>query len=239
MEPDAEERCEKYVTEALLVVPTSAEALQTLASVRISQQRGDDAVAALQRSFGLWRDLELGADGIPTYASRINLSKLLIETEQYETALEVLERLQLEDDQLPDLWYLGGWCLFLLGEVEEEGSRERVELWETAREWLGNCEMVGLVSLSAGGCADGGSCMWRLIGRMRGLRNMRRSCWRGLMRCYRRVWRTRRRTRRRMRSGRMMRMMRWWSNGFDDGLGKVYVDIVSFALVFFNGMGLS
>lgn len=139
MEPDAEERCEKYVTEALLVVPTSAEALQTLASVRISQQRGEDAIAALKRSFAVWKDSE---DSVPTFASRINLSKLLIETGEYETALEVLERLQLEDDQLPDLWYLGGWCLYLLGEQEKEG-KERVELWEGAREWLGNCETVG------------------------------------------------------------------------------------------------
>lgn len=142
MESDAEQRCEKYVTEALLVVPTSVEALQTLASVRVSQQRVDDAVAALQRSFSLWKDLDVGSAEVPTYASRINLSKLLIETSQHETALEVLERLQLEDDQLPDLWYLGGWCLFLLGEQESEGSVERMELWETCREWLRNCETV-------------------------------------------------------------------------------------------------
>lgn len=142
METDAEQRCEKLVTEALLVVPTSAEALQTLASVRVSQQRVEDAVAALQRSFSLWKDLDVSSGEIPTYASRINLSKLLIETEQHETALEVLERLQLEDDQLPDLWYLGGWCLFLLGEQEPEGSHERAELWTTSREWLENCETV-------------------------------------------------------------------------------------------------
>lgn len=142
METDAEQRCEKLVTEALLVVPTSAEALQTLASVRVSQQRVEDAVAALQRSFSLWKDLDVSSEEIPTYASRINLSKLLIETEQHETALEVLERLQLEDDQLPDLWYLGGWCLFLLGEQEPEGGHGRAELWATSREWLENCETV-------------------------------------------------------------------------------------------------
>lgn len=59
-EHDAEERCERYVTEALLVVPASPEALQTLASVRVSQQRYGDAVAALQRSYLLWKDLDAG-----------------------------------------------------------------------------------------------------------------------------------------------------------------------------------
>ncbi|KAH0603805.1 uncharacterized protein H6S33_007464 [Morchella sextelata] len=141
-EPDAESRCEAYVTEALLVSPHSAEALQTLASIRISQQRPADAVTALQRSLALWRELPADAAGVPSYAARINLAKLLIETRQYDAALEVLERLQLEDDQLPDLWYLGGWCLFLYGEQEEAGSEERRELWGSAREWLGNCGLV-------------------------------------------------------------------------------------------------
>lgn len=61
MEPDAENNCERFVTEALLAVPGSAEALQTLASVRISQTRMDDAKAALERSVGLWKDLEPGS----------------------------------------------------------------------------------------------------------------------------------------------------------------------------------
>lgn len=148
MEPDAEARCESYVTEALLLAPSSPEALQTLASIRISQQRPADAVAALQRSFNAWKHLTAGTgsdnETIPTYASRINLAKLLIETAQHETALDVLERLQAEDDQLPDLWYLGGWCLFLLGQQEEEqGGGGRAELWAAGREWLRGCEAVG------------------------------------------------------------------------------------------------
>jgi tetratricopeptide (TPR) repeat protein len=139
MEPDAESRCEAYVTEALLAMPESCEALQTLASVRISQQRPEDAVAALQRATA-----ELGkADKeLPSYAVRIGLARLLIETAQYESAIEVLERLQAEDDELPDLWYLGGWTLFLLGE-RERGSKEGwMELWEAAREWLRSCQQV-------------------------------------------------------------------------------------------------
>ncbi|KAG0134162.1 hypothetical protein HOY82DRAFT_638496 [Tuber indicum] len=145
MSPDAEPRCERYVTEALLAVPESAVALQTLASVRISQQRVGDAVAALRRAFDGWRGLPPAHEDVPPYADRVNLSKLLIETGEYEVALEVLERLRDEDDQLPDLWYLGGWCLFLLGEVEKEregGGGEWEESWGTAREWLENCLLL-------------------------------------------------------------------------------------------------
>jgi len=145
MSPDAESLCERYVTEALLALPESAIALQTLASMRISQQRVEDAVAALKRAFDGWKGLPPAHEDVPPYADRVNLSKLLIETEEYEVALEVLERLKEEDDQLPDLWYLGGWCLFLLGEGEKEkkgGEGEWEESWEAAREWLENCLLV-------------------------------------------------------------------------------------------------
>jgi tetratricopeptide (TPR) repeat protein len=147
MAADAEQRCEKYVTEALLAAPESSEALQTLASVRISQQRTEDAAAALERAFAVWRDLDIESPEVPSYADRVQLARLLIETEQYETAIDVLERLQAEDDQLPDLWYLGGWTLFLLGEREREkggsgGSERWMEFWETGREWLKQCKQV-------------------------------------------------------------------------------------------------
>ena len=108
------------MTEALLARPDDAEALATLASVRISQQRTEDAVAALERAFAAWKDLPDESAAVPSYATRITLARLLIETERFETAIEVLERLQGEDDQLPDLWYLGGWTMFLLGEGERK-----------------------------------------------------------------------------------------------------------------------
>lgn len=63
-------------------------------------------------------------------------------------ALEVLERLILEDDQSVEAWYLGGWCLYLLAEKceapkdpEEKESDEAPEAKRHAslvasREWL-------------------------------------------------------------------------------------------------------
>jgi predicted Zn-dependent protease len=113
--------------------------------------------SSLSRVLLLTRN-DIASNQIPPYATRINLSKLLIETSQYETAIEVLERLQAEDDQLPDLWYLGGWSLFLLGERARErepqgnsgegnGDEEEEawpDIWEAAREWLTNCLTVCL-----------------------------------------------------------------------------------------------
>lgn len=60
-------------------------------------------------------------------------------------ALEVLERLILEDDQSVEAWYLGGWCLYLLAEkqqapkdiAEDEAAESpRHASLIASREWL-------------------------------------------------------------------------------------------------------
>lgn len=151
MEEDAEQRCEAYISEAMMVGPDNAEVLQTLASVRISQERVEDAKAALERSMSLWRDLEPMTMGWPSYANRIALVRLLVEVEEFEAAIGVLEQLQDEDDQVVDVWYLGGWCLYLYGKNEKESGREEIDddgnllwknLWDEARDWLLSCQQV-------------------------------------------------------------------------------------------------
>ncbi|KAL1958616.1 hypothetical protein VTO42DRAFT_4213 [Malbranchea cinnamomea] len=124
-EEDAESRCEALVTEALMVAPDSPECLQTLASVRISQLRHDDARAALSRSMELWKDLPPEHPKVPAFASRISLARLLMEVQMEAEALGVLERMILEDDHSVETWYLGGWCQYLLGrKAQESPSRD-------------------------------------------------------------------------------------------------------------------
>ena len=156
-EEDAEARCENLVTEALLVAPNTPEPFQTLASVRISQVRLQEAKAALSRSMELWRELPPEDPGVPDFPTRISLARLLMEAEMEEQALEVLERLVEEDDSSVEAWYLGGWCLFLMcekrnGEGLEEGQTvgdkddDRKALRASSREWLQNslklCEIL-------------------------------------------------------------------------------------------------
>ncbi|GES61608.1 TPR domain protein [Aspergillus terreus] len=146
-EEDAESRCESLITEALLVNPSAPEVLQTLASIRISQLRTDEARSALTKSLELWKDLPPEDPIVPDFATKISLSRLLMEVGMELEALEVLERLILEDDQSVEAWYLGGWCLQLLAEkqqapkdVEEETdvspeARRHASL-VASREWL-------------------------------------------------------------------------------------------------------
>lgn len=148
-EADAEARCENLLTEAMTVEDEpSPEVLQTLASVRLSQDRKADAQAALTRSIDGWKDLEPEDPGVPDFPTRISLTRLLMEAEMEEQAMTVLNRLILEDDQSVEAWYLGGWCQHLQAErlkgttsTETEGpDSERAELIEDmmkgSRHWL-------------------------------------------------------------------------------------------------------
>lgn len=119
-EDDAEARCENLITQALTVEEeTSPEILQTLASVRLSQERKEDAQSALKRSIATWSALDPEDPAVPDFATRISLSRLLMEAEMESEAMDVLERLVLEDDQSVEAQYLGGWCQKLIADKRE------------------------------------------------------------------------------------------------------------------------
>ncbi|PSK55424.1 hypothetical protein B9Z65_2813 [Elsinoe australis] len=151
-EENAEQRCEALITEALLFAPENPGVLQTLASVRLSQVRVEEARSALGRSMAVWRDLEPDDEMVPDFSTRISLARLLMEAEMEDEAMVVLERLALEDDQSVEACYLGGWCLHLMaekkqgslpngGETGVNGSNldeESRSLLQASRKWLTN-----------------------------------------------------------------------------------------------------
>ncbi|WYZ42955.1 hypothetical protein EsH8_VI_000654 [Colletotrichum jinshuiense] len=144
-EADAEQRCEALITEAGLVAPDSAETWQTVANVRISQEKTDEAKAALARSLELWVSLPPLDPNVPDFPTRISLVRLLLEVEMEKEAIEVLERLVGDDDQSVEAWYLGGWALFIDGEkAKAKGEKSEDEedwktTWDTSRRWLMRC----------------------------------------------------------------------------------------------------
>ena len=148
-EDDAEQRCERLIAEAMIVAPKSAETLQTLANIRLSQGKLQEANTALRDSMDLWRDASADSDAVPDFPTRISLARLLMEAQLEEDALEVVERLIREDDQSIEAWYLGGWCMYLLGEKvssnegmnghahDGDASREKqTAALHSSREWL-------------------------------------------------------------------------------------------------------
>ena len=148
-EPDAESRCEALITEAILIAPGAPETWQTVANVRISQERAAEAQTALKRSLDLWQNLPPEHPGVPEFPTRIGLVRLLLETELEDDALKVLERLVTDDDTSVEAWYLGGWCLYIIGEKARSkaptsnGAGAEPEdwksTWKTSRQWLMQC----------------------------------------------------------------------------------------------------
>ncbi|KAG0174083.1 hypothetical protein DFQ28_009744 [Apophysomyces sp. BC1034] len=135
-EPEAEQKCEAYLQQAQQVDPQNVEVYQLLASVRLSQARNEEAAAVLENSMELWINKEVGDPIIPIYDSRLALVKLLLELGLFQKAFMVLERLQKENDQVVDLWYLYGWTYYCLGEEESLPDEERQGHWEDARDCL-------------------------------------------------------------------------------------------------------
>lgn len=143
MNDGAEQQCEKYVTNALLADGDSPEALQTLASMRLSQSRIEDAKRTLTNSMSVWKGQIPGSSNFPSYTSRLSLVRLLLECEMMDEALEVLHQLEQEDDQVVDLWFLLGWTYFLQGERFGNSQKEKHrESWEDARDCLHKCEVL-------------------------------------------------------------------------------------------------
>ncbi|EIW57553.1 uncharacterized protein TRAVEDRAFT_169445 [Trametes versicolor FP-101664 SS1] len=146
-DPAAEKTCEDLLNLALQTDPGNTEALQAFASVRMSQQRPDDAKAYLEQAWSQWKDLDLDDSRLPPIPSRLALVKLFLELALYTAALLVLQGIMAADDQEVEAWYLEGWCFFLMAEQAQENGGKLDELgWEElardARDCLETCQML-------------------------------------------------------------------------------------------------
>lgn len=150
-EEDAEARCEALITEATMLAPELPDAWQTVANVRVSQSRREDAVAALERSLALWSDLDPMDPRVPDFPSRVALTRLLMECELEQRATKVCERLVLEDDESVEAYYLGGFAHYTLGEKLKSDPETRdgdnkpdawKRHWARARQWLSQCLLL-------------------------------------------------------------------------------------------------
>ncbi|GAA5913189.1 hypothetical protein JCM8208_001696 [Rhodotorula glutinis] len=143
-EPEAEQNCETFLAQAAEMDPTDPEVYQTLASVRLSQQREEDAKTALTQGWELWRNSEPESPIFPPAASRLTCAKLFLELGVHVSALEVLHQLEGEDDENPEVWYLSGWAWWLLGESRGDKStvgedeESQAECWSEAKLCLQN-----------------------------------------------------------------------------------------------------
>lgn len=102
---DAEEQCETNVNDANFYCDDSVEVHQVRGSLRLSQRRNDEALEALRRAVELTHSL--GEEYQPTYESKIELGRLLMQVCPVEAFRFLLEVLQMNDAN-PYVWFLLG-----------------------------------------------------------------------------------------------------------------------------------
>ncbi|KAJ7170707.1 hypothetical protein C8R43DRAFT_980582 [Mycena crocata] len=146
-DPSAEKTCEDLLAFALQTDPGNAEALQALASVRMSQERPEEAKQCLEQAWTVWKDLDLDDPKLPPIPTRLALVKLFLELALFTPALLVLHGVMASDDQEVEAWYLEGWCFFLMSEkAQEQGGKLDELTWQElatdARDCLATCEVL-------------------------------------------------------------------------------------------------
>ncbi|XP_037532907.1 probable assembly chaperone of rpl4 isoform X2 [Nematolebias whitei] len=165
MEEGAADKCREFIERALHYHHDNPEALQLMASYLFSTEKIQEGKEYLLKSVGTWLPAqkqsaasssteEDAQNEVPPYESRITAAKLLIESEEYETAVDVLEGLLEEDDEVVQVWYLSGWVCYLQWEkakeqqeregrgVTEEEQEEWKALQEAARSYLTNSKKL-------------------------------------------------------------------------------------------------
>ncbi|KAK9454544.1 hypothetical protein V1511DRAFT_460666 [Dipodascopsis uninucleata] len=123
MEPEAESSCEALIAESLMVDADHQDSYSTLASIRISQQRLDDAREAIQRSWELYCAMSYatdenqisdddGFDEVAQIMTLKTLARLSIETEMYDIAEKASLRMTDLDEDVIEAWYLLGLAYY-------------------------------------------------------------------------------------------------------------------------------
>eukprot|EP01126_Amoeba_proteus_P050030 TRINITY_DN5877_c0_g1_i3.p1 TRINITY_DN5877_c0_g1~~TRINITY_DN5877_c0_g1_i3.p1 ORF type:complete len:227 (+),score=44.30 TRINITY_DN5877_c0_g1_i3:831-1511(+) len=117
-DPNAERECGNALEAALKIDSMSIEALQTMASYKISQQFPEQAKDFLLQSYQGWKYIHDPAE-LPEFEFRVQTAKLFMELDDFHQASTILESLLNEDDEIAELWYLLG---FSLTNLEPENS---------------------------------------------------------------------------------------------------------------------
>ena len=127
MEEDAADHCKQFLDKSLEYDPKNPESLQLLASYWLSKEEFDMARKSILDSLDNWMPQYLEAEKSGplvdpsqaialTYDARINTSRILTEVKEFDKALQVLEQLVEEDDEVVVIWYMLGWVNYCKGE---------------------------------------------------------------------------------------------------------------------------
>ncbi|GMK57142.1 hypothetical protein CspeluHIS016_0309820 [Cutaneotrichosporon spelunceum] len=119
-EEAASRNCDGLIARALSISPNDPEALMSLASIRMSQSKFDEAKEVVLK---IYRDME-GRDPfdpmLPPLPVRLQFTRLLLEHELHMEALDVITTGREEDSLEVESAYLEGWTWHLRAQALEE-----------------------------------------------------------------------------------------------------------------------
>lgn len=131
MEPEAEQKCDELITQSLTIDETNPESWSLLASIRISQQRDQDALDALSKAWELFEikktnlennsnvntgeidTEEISIEYVELIQPLITLAKLAIEMGNYELGSVVASNIRDVDEDNVESYYLEGFANYL------------------------------------------------------------------------------------------------------------------------------
>lgn len=131
MEAEAESQCEELINKALEISDNkSAEALTTLGSIRISQQRFAEASEAFNKSWELFekrkQNINNNCDTAQDLATSelvellqplLNLAKMCIEMGLYEVTLKIVGAIRDIDEDNLEGYYLEGFTHYMIAKI--------------------------------------------------------------------------------------------------------------------------
>ncbi|ORY28805.1 hypothetical protein BCR39DRAFT_565306 [Naematelia encephala] len=149
MEEGAESQCETLISRALELDPTNPEVRLSLASIRMSQARSDDAKQVVISLYTELQNKEPFDETLPSLPARLHLIRLLLEHEKHLQALEMLTTVREEDELLVEGAYLEGWALYLRAQYLASNPPASIQTTED-----GEAQVDGPAGMSAAECLE-------------------------------------------------------------------------------------
>ncbi len=136
MEPEAESQCDKLINEAIEIDRNNPESWSLLSSIRISQQKDENAIEALKTSWELFQkrrqsllvetqhnnnnddnEIEISSNTGLLVQPLLTLNRISIELKQFEIAIKISQMIEDIDDQVLDSFYLEGFANYLQAQL--------------------------------------------------------------------------------------------------------------------------
>lgn len=127
-DPGAEANCESLLARAIEVASDNVDAHRSLASLRMIQERHDEATASVDRCLELFDD----DDDRALFDSQLEVAKLCIELGRFGDALDLVDRCLCIDDNSAELFVLAALC-----HLKEDDIDDGLGYADRARELLG------------------------------------------------------------------------------------------------------